>query len=115
MRWGRRLDENVLASAVAEKGTWFRHVVTGIQERGALFGYTALTSGTCLMDEHIMILIINPYYDFRSVQFMYVSDSSHFPIPPTRQLGHMYMAVRYAFKKAPHPCTTSEYLINLPL
>jgi len=24
-------------------------------------------SGTCLMDELIMILIINPYYDLRSV------------------------------------------------
>ena len=30
----RNLDKNVLASAVAEKGTWFRHVVTGIQEKG---------------------------------------------------------------------------------
>jgi hypothetical protein len=57
-----------------------------------------------------MILIINPYYDFRSVQFMYVSDSSHFPIPPVTD-----MAVSYALKKAPHTCTTSEYLINLPL
>jgi hypothetical protein len=64
------------------------------------------------MDEQIMILIINPYYDFRSVQFVYVSASSHFlfhpPVSPD-------MAVRYAPKKAPHTCTTSEYLINLPL
>ena len=72
---------------------------------------TALTSGTCLMDEHIMILIINPYYDLRSVQFMYVSDSSHFPIPPTRQPGH---GRPLRPQKAPHTCTTSEYLINLP-
>jgi len=58
---------------------------------------TASTSGTCLMDEYIMILIINPYYDFRSVQFMYVSDSSlflfHPPVNPD-------MAVRYALKKS---------------
>ena len=46
---------------------------------------TALTIGTCLMDEHITILIINPYYDLRSVQ-TYVSDSPPFPIhsPLTR-------------------------------
>ena len=40
-------DENVLlasAPAVAEKGTWFRHVVTRIQERGALFGHRGLHS-----------------------------------------------------------------------
>jgi hypothetical protein len=55
-----------------------------------------------------MILIINPYYDLRSVhQFTYVSDSSHFPVPPTRH-GH---GRQLRPQKAPH---TSEYLINLP-
>jgi hypothetical protein len=58
------------------------------------------------MDEHIMILIINPDYDFRSVQFMSVSDSSHFPIPPVSP----DMAVRYALKN----CATHMYYKRIP-
>lgn len=58
---------------------------------------TALTSGTCLMDEHITILIINPYYDFRSVQLSPYTFPIHRISYSTRQPD---MAVRYALKKS---------------
>jgi hypothetical protein len=65
----------MLASAVAKKGRC--RTGKGVSCSGA--EDTALMSGTRLMAEHIMILIINPCA-FRSVQFIYVSNSS--PTPP---------------------------------
>jgi hypothetical protein len=102
----RNVDKNILASAVAWKGTWFRHVVTYCEwdpeRRGgvALFGCRRLHSTDelewlCLMDEHIMILIINPYSSA-------VSSSCTFLIHHVFLFHSPVMAVRYTPSEKRH-------------
>lgn len=93
--------ENVLASAGGRKGTWFRHAVTEIQERGACSDpedCTALTSGTCLIQRTTSRYSSS----IRIMTCPYVSDSLPFPILPPRQPGH---GRPLRPQKAPHTCT----------
>lgn len=112
MRWGRRwclwratvrnLDKKQRLRT--EKGTWFRHVVTRNQERGALFGYRALHSidewdmshGRTHLDRYsssIRTIVRLPQCPLH-MRFRFVAIfPSHPPVSPV-------MAVRYALKKS---------------